>query len=605
MAAKKSAKSKSAIQASDLKKFNAKHVELLSLQPLLAALHEAHSPTTPIPAAVFNGTDFPRLDPDRRLTPINDLDELLETLGRVIEDDNLIDDAERAIDGLARLHAEKPDDFDKLIAPLHKRADKLLQRKWSAFAAQGVAGDICGLILAWKRGEPVTTEVKSNEWGNQRVLVHGLVDEPIERWHQDGVPLAFMSRRMLDICGLVTSKQPQQLLSSPTHEGGWIDPATLVERINGLKTDPPETDVVLAMLRLAPDGRAAALKKLKAKLKGEWISAMKHGLGAGGIRIGKSAGLWAAAARCRSPLEDDPKVAKAFPKLGPGAGKAARFETRFWQRKTSYGLARYFDILTTEKPPKEVPTNIPSQLLQKNRDDETTLSFHDIGTTAGSIRWLASMWPAAFESFFATGAECIGGNLDWWEAAWHNRCFLEPLLESDTPLLDMGEVLLLCGLAAKEPGEHGLAVDITIQAISDGRLGTDNMGRMLTTGITSGHFNLPRLAKRLHDIANVSDLHAYVVMYSAETTLPNADARQLPRGIGDIFELLVEIGTQLERGIVKPECRSLLEKIAGSNKTARAAKQLLSIETSFDPREIIASAVTNRIDRLKEWAKRK
>jgi hypothetical protein len=270
----------------------------------------------------------------------------------------------------------------------------------------------------------------------------------------------------------------------------------------------------------------------------------------------------------------------------------------------SYGPVRYFDVFTSEKLPKKVPTDMPSQLFQLNRDDATSLSFHDIGTTAGSIRWLATMWPSAFESFFATGAECIGGNLDWWEAAWHNRCFLEPLLDSDTPLLDMGEILLLCGLAAKEPGEHGLAVDIAIQAINDGRLGTDNMARMLTTGITSGHFNLSRLAKRIHDIAGASDLHAYVVMHAAESAFPNADATQLPRGIGDIFELLLEIGTQIERGIEKPECRLFLEKIGGSNKAAKSAKQLLTIETSFDPRAIISTAVTNRIDRLKEWAKR-
>ena len=315
--------------------------------------------------------------------------------------------------------------------------------------------------------------------------------------------------------------------------------------------------------------------------------------------------MWAAAARCRTPLADDPKVAKAFPKLGPGAGRAARFEKQFRQKKTDYGLARYFDIVTSEKLPKEVPTNIPSQLFQLNRDASMTLSFHDIGTTAGSIRWLATMWPAAFESFFAAGAECIGGNLDWWEAAWHNRCFLEPLLDSDIPLLDMGEILLLCGLAAKEPGEHGLAADITIQAINDGRLGTDNMGRMLTTGITSGHFNLPRLAKRLHDIANTSDLHAYVILHSAESASPNVDGKQIPRGIGDIFELMAEIGTQIDRGIENPECRSFLENFAGSNKAAKAAKQLLSIESNFDPREIIASAITNRIDRLNEWANRK
>ena len=169
----------------------------------------------------------------------------------------------------------------------------------------------------------------------------------------------------------------------------------------------------------------------------------------------------------------------------------------------------------------------------------------------------------------------------------------------------MGEMLLLCGLAAKEPGEHGLAVDIAIQAISDGRLGTDNLGRMLTTALTSGHFNLPRLAKRLHDVADASDLNAYVVMHAAETAIPHTDAKQLPRGIGDLFELLAEIGTRLERGIERPECRSFLESVTGSNKPAKTARQLLSLETRFHPREIIASAVETRTGRVKEWAKRK
>ncbi|MCA9072868.1 MAG: hypothetical protein KDA84_28290, partial [Planctomycetaceae bacterium] len=443
-----------------------------------------------------------------------------------------------------------------------------------------------------------------NKWGNENLLINGLLDEPVSTWHLRGVPLAFMSQRTLDVCTMFSSNQPRQLLSSPTHEGGWIDPATLVDRINELKVEPPESDVILALLRLAPDGRTEASKKLKPSLKGEWIDAVKHGLGTDGIRIGKTAALGVAAARCRTPLGDDPKVTKAFPDLGPGAGQAARFEMQFRQEKGEYGPVRHFKILPTEKLPKCVPTNLPTQLLQRNRHDGTSLSFHDIGTGAGSIRWLATLWPTAFESFFATGAECIGENLDWWEAQWHNRCFMEPLLDSDTPLLDMGEILLLCGLAAKEPGEHGLAVDIAIQAIQDGRLGTDNMSHMLTTGITSGHFNLQRLAKRLHDIASMTDLHAYVVMHSAETALPTVDVEQLQRGLGDIFELISEIGARLERGIEAPASRTFLESIKGSNKAAKTAKQLLAIQTYLDPSEIITSAIQNRMDRLEIWAKR-
>ena len=601
---KKKSASKATIKPSEVKRFDARHVNLLSLKPLVDSL-KAPGASTPIPAAVFDGTEIPRLTAESLITPINDLDELLETLGRVIEDDSLVDDAERAIDGLARLHADKPDDFDKLVAPLYKRVAKLTKRKWLAFSAQGVAGDLCGLICAWKRGEPVTTEVKRNEYGNMRIYIYGIADQPSERWHLEGVPLAFMSQRMLEVCEFLTAGKPIQLLSTPTHQGGWVDAQTLVARINASTITPPETDVILAMLRVAPDGRSAALKKLKPKLKGEWINAIKHGLGASGIRVGKSSALWAAAARCRSPLQDDPKVVKAFPKLGPGAGKAARFEAKFWQEETKYGKAQNIKISTTEKLPKKVAANVPTQMLQQNRDDETSVSFHDIGTTPGSIQWLAMMWPAAHETFFATGATCLGENLDWWEAAWHNRCFLEPLLDSDVPLLDMGAILLLCGLGAKEPGEHGLAADITIQAINDGRVGTDSLATILTTAVTSGHFNLSRLTKRLQDIAGVSELHAYVVMSSVETSLAAIDVKQLPRGTGDLVELLLEFGVQMGRGIESPECRSFLESMTGSNKAAKAAKQLLAVETQgFDAEGVLLLAIENRISRLEEWAKR-
>ena len=63
----------------------------------------------PFRRAVFDGTEIPRLDADRKITPISDVEELIEVCGRVLEDSSLIDDGERAIDGISRLHGEKPE----------------------------------------------------------------------------------------------------------------------------------------------------------------------------------------------------------------------------------------------------------------------------------------------------------------------------------------------------------------------------------------------------------------------------------------------------------------------------------------------------------------
>lgn len=369
---------------------------------------------------------------------------------------------------------------------------------------------------------------------------------------------------------------------------------------------PPDSDVILALLRLAPEGRKNALRRLKAGCKGEWVDAVRYALGADGIEIGKSAPLWVAAARSRASFDDDASVTKAFPNLGPGAGKAAKYSIRITTKKHTHdGRTRTYQVLhidTTEKATAGPDIMRPAELLQLNNYDDS-VSFHDLGTTRGSVTWLATLWPGARDSFFAAGAKALGDNLDWWEAAWHNRGFLEPLLDSDVPPREIGLFMLLCGLAAKEPGEYGLAVDITIQAVSDGRLGTDNLADVLRIYLPSGLFNLTRLAKRVLEVARASELHAYVVMRAVEVSL-TGDPESMPRGLGDLLESLLEIGSELNCGIATPQCRSFLERITGSNKAAKIARQLLSTEDAFDARVCVEQAIGNRVARLEEWHQR-
>ncbi len=87
-----------------------------------------------IPAACFDGTDIPRLVGIARIEPIESVEELIDVCARVVEDGALIDDAERCIDGLARLVASKPPNFDQLSGPLMKRTRKLIAKGCSPFA---------------------------------------------------------------------------------------------------------------------------------------------------------------------------------------------------------------------------------------------------------------------------------------------------------------------------------------------------------------------------------------------------------------------------------------------------------------------------------------
>lgn len=598
---KKSARTAS-IDRSRLKKYPASHRALMKVDELAAALDGSSEDSVAIPAAVFDGTEIPRLDADRKITPISNVEELIEVCGRVLEDSSLIDDGERAIDGISRLHGEKPDDFAELIGPLLKRATTLFTKRHKApFVGESITCDLCGLIRLWVHPQPVTVRHTKNMHGTPQLEIHGVFDEPFSTWGTPPTPLAFLSQRSLELARRL-SADPAPLLSAPTHEGGWIDPAEWVRRINSLKNEPGEVDLILSLLRLAPDGKEAALKSLKTKLKGEWVNVAKFALG-GKVQIGKSAPMWIAAARARTPLGDDPKVSKAFPKHGPDSGKAPQFQVRYFEEKYAGKTLKRTAVDAVAKRPKKLDVMVPTQLLYRNQMEDSSVSFWDLGIEPGSLNWVESISPLDCNAFFAAGGQCLVDNLDWWEAAWHNRCFLNPLLDPDTPPGDIGLFMLFCGLAAKEPGEHGLAVDITIQAINDGRLGTDNLRDTIAQHAPSGVFNLTRLATRFQDVATASDLQAWVVLLAWEQALGEPFDKSL-RGLGNILELLCELGSQLQRGIESPSCREYLESISGTNKTAKAAKQLLTLSTSSSPAECLQQALENRLDRIKIWGSR-
>ena len=61
---------------------------------------------------------IPRLDPAARVTPIRDLDELIERLSAAVEDLKDADEFERLLDGVSRLFHPRPPDFQGRTAPL-------------------------------------------------------------------------------------------------------------------------------------------------------------------------------------------------------------------------------------------------------------------------------------------------------------------------------------------------------------------------------------------------------------------------------------------------------------------------------------------------------
>ncbi len=544
-----------------------------------------------IPAAVFDGTDIRRLADADRLTPIHDFEELLTVCSRVVEDETLVDDAERCFDGLSRLCGSKPEHIQRRLAPLLRRVHQLLASKAWPFIGMGPWDDLCGAIFAFGTGTVVSLRCKDD----QKIELLGVGEDRQFFGENLSKALGFLSRRSLAVAQRIAVGKATPLLSAPTHAGGWINPVELVNRINNWSGDAPDqSDAILALLRLAPDGRAEALKKLKPH-SDEWRRAARYALG-GEEPVGKTAALWVAAARARSPWTTDPNVEKAFPALGPDAGTAADFAFEF--HVDQYGQPR-LGLRSIPAAPELADASLPTVILHSQRFHGKGLRFElggAGGKTVGSVRWSAMIWPIARESYFAAGWEDLVDNLDWWEANWQFRSYLEPLLDSRTPLRNMGLLLLVTGLAAKEPGEQGLAIDAAIRAIEDGRLGSDNLAHAIAQLLPTGIVKPGRWQKAFVDIARTSSVHAAVVHLALQQGLSDATDAQ-PKGLSKLLELLVELTHELALSIHDPGCREWLHQFGKSGKAKKLAQELLTVR--FDDEQtrcarILAEVITMR-----------
>jgi hypothetical protein len=341
-------------------------------------------------------------------------------------------------------------------------------------------------------------------------------------------------------------------------------------------------------------------------------------LGAEGARIGPTAALWVAAARARSPWADDAAVEARHPRLGPDAGRAAIYHI---DSKQMIRRANHDAYLGIDRAPA-VPggTSWMPEL--------PTVAFH-------CVRWffiaswpsVGSLWPIALESFFAAGAHQL---VEASEAAtdWQGmRGFLVPLLDPDVPMRPMARLVLAVGLSVKPAEISGLATDVIVAAIDDGRIDGENLGESLAIGwqlriqTSTHHYRLndtvpleplsdpfvkpPRWAKALGDAARSSPMHAAVIARALEHVLADeAFENRTTASVLPLLELLRETSVQSGRG-VSESFRAHLRTFTTAGKTGRVVSELLSlVEVPDGPArtEALTMALANRVARAERWS---
>jgi hypothetical protein len=243
----------------------------------------------PPPPLAFALTDVPVLTTLPPLLPIAGVDELIDGVAHAIEAIDSVDEVERIVDGIARLFDERPADFAA-------RTQALVKRMYT-----GALADARGLVLPGDSERPARPGA---DLARRRpapyqlsLLVAGARADALHR------PAPARD------CPPPRPARRAAALATPTHAHGWIAPRLLVERLAGYERAgrrPLASDLLQALLRLAPDGRGEALA-LAGDLRGEWAAAVRWALGgdAGPDAQGrKQAALWIAAGRARAPHAD-------------------------------------------------------------------------------------------------------------------------------------------------------------------------------------------------------------------------------------------------------------------------------------------------------------
>ncbi|MCP3063993.1 DUF6493 family protein [Myxococcus sp. K38C18041901] len=490
------------------------------------------APVPPSPPNEVDSAPVSPCEPRFAVSPIEDLDSLIAAFSSGLEDASDPMEVERLLDGVARLGGQRPDDFARRTSALGKRAKKSCAKPYQ----EPMAFRLASLALAWLAPH-----------GQAVAALRELPKTELSPAHKVFLPL--LDARLLDIARALDAGHTDGLLSLPSHAGGWIAPERLVERVLARATEPSHTDLSVALSRLAPaeKSRAAQPPSRKGQPHGETLKLIDWTSGLGRTEPRGPEAFLAVARRLRGVTE--PSV------------------HTFTVKARQSGEYTFHHLHVSTKPKlKATREDLPGWMLSARID----------GVEKPYARWTATLWPSDMEAYFASRAEGLAANLDWFEASWGNTACYEQLLHPWLHLGPMGRLVLALGLAAKKPGESGVSVDAAIDALATGRLSPEELGATMGELRTTGLVKLKRWATTLTRVASASEHHARQVSVALQRAL-RKNSHAAPRDEGSLVKLLLELLSQTETRLEDTEAwdylrdtphRKSLEALAPTSSSA-------------------------------------
>ncbi len=492
------------------------------------------------------------------ISQINCIEELLAQLSHLIEVPENPVDIERVLDGICRLCRDKTSQFVRLVSPLKKRATSLIKRgpgKWLTFQLSRLALSMIENTNYFADDFKKFTKQKTADFETVFVirlyyLIENIIAHPL-----NGVPM----------------------ISMPTHDRGFINPAVLPGRIQArieYQESDNLVDSALTILRLKPElidctELDAIIHQLQT-INTDFSLACAYALGAE-IKVGHIPALWMAASRIRFPGANDNNFINKFGDLGPDAGSSALYTSRV--RSYGSGTTTFYALKVDCTPP--APAKIPLEHLSVLFHLKVTSEFGHayFGLDSGLVRWGSTIWPGNLEPYFSCGAQEL--SIIWPEAQWQVQSYFLPLLQADVPLTPMALLLVIAGLSSSEPGQRGIAIDIVIMKIEEDRIDISQLGKQMASLITTGIIIVSRWTKAIKEIASISKIHAEAMRILIQSLL-QFKPENSPRYLGGLLELLYEIQVALNKQLDNKNAIAFCKANKKSGKIGQFSKKLLN-----------------------------
>lgn len=497
---------------------------LVALAGVQSALPGAATPAPAPPPARSPDRLAPRLDAAEPLTPVRDLDDLLDRAAVVLERDDEPEEIELVLDGIMRFCDRLPD--DGRARALARRAAEIVRwtERDTARLLESAATGVALPVLVWLGEAP------------RRIAVQSPLDSP----------LYALTRRIGAVLAAVRRRRPHTLAAVPTHRGGWIDPLVAVERVRTGDVDAAELPQLL--LRLAPERRDEALAAAL-ELRGQPGRALAYALGGERRRrlLDRSRAAWQAAEQAR-----DPEALLA----------AAGFDLATPPRD-AFDMSRW-------KATADPPALSPADDLDRGN---TEFAW---GMPTRLERWLALVSPLNRERFYGIGVRRLAQARDT-QAVHGTDDIIAPLAHPLEPLGPAARRLVALAFGAAAVEHRAIAADVAIAALGDRRLDAVGLGGALAEVFEQHPVVVPsRWAAPLADVAAAGPVQAHDVQRALEAVLAVAgDDRR--RQLVDVVELLRRLAIEGARPVADAGARAFLERVPPRSKTGRAARDALGV----------------------------